>query len=122
MSFSPACFQHTPTLTVSDNRGLAVQDLRYTYDPVGNVVKVSNAAEAIRFWRNQKVVPESTYAYDTLYQLASATGREMANAGQSSNLPSATVPLATDSSAYTNYTRTYRYDSGGNLTQIQHAG
>ncbi|MNG93534.1 tRNA(Glu)-specific nuclease WapA precursor [compost metagenome] len=98
-----------------------LQDLRYKYDPVGNVLKVSNDAEETRFWRNQKVVPESTYAYDSLYQLVSATGREMANAGQqSSSLPPATVPFPTDSSAYTRYTRTYTYDAAGNLTQISH--
>lgn len=99
-----------------------LQDLRYEYDPVGNVLSVRNDAEETRFWRNQKVVPESTYAYDSLYQLVSATGREIANAGQQgSSLPSATVPLPTDSSAYTNYTRTYSYDSAGNLTQIRHS-
>ncbi|WP_319802726.1 RHS repeat-associated core domain-containing protein, partial [Klebsiella aerogenes] len=38
-----------------------------------------------------------------------------------SSLPSATVPLPTDSSAFTNYTRTYSYDSAGNLTQIRHS-
>ncbi|WP_244941625.1 RHS repeat protein [Serratia inhibens] len=99
-----------------------LQDLRYKYDPVGNVLKVSNDAEETRFWRNQKVVPENTYAYDSLYQLVSATGREMANARQQgSNLPSAAVPLPTDSSAFTNYTRTYSYDNAGNLTQIRHS-
>lgn len=99
-----------------------LQDLRYTYDPVGNVLSVSNDAEETRFWRNQKVVPENTYAYDSLYQLVSATGREMANAGQQgSSLPLATVPLPTDSSTYTNYTRIYSYDAAGNLTRIRHS-
>ncbi|EQA1624913.1 RHS repeat-associated core domain-containing protein [Enterobacter asburiae] len=99
-----------------------LQDLRYEYDPVGNVLKVSNDAEETRFWRNQKVVPENAYVYDSLYQLVSATGREMAGAGQQgSSLPCATVPLPTDSSAYTSYTRTYTYDDGGNLTQIRHS-
>ncbi|MBA5809787.1 RHS repeat protein [Morganella morganii] len=94
-----------------------LQDLRYEYDPVGNVLKVTNDAEETRFWRNQKVVPENTYAYDSLYQLISATGREMANAGQqSSGLPPLTVPLPADSS----YTRRYTYDTAGNLTQISH--
>ncbi|MCG3470697.1 RHS repeat protein [Xenorhabdus bovienii] len=98
-----------------------LQDLRYEYDPVGNVQRLTNEAEATRFWRNQKVVPENTYSYDSLYQLVSATGREMANAGQQgSRLPSVTVPLSTDSSAYTNYTRSYTYDTGGNLVQIRH--
>ncbi|MEW5562887.1 RHS repeat domain-containing protein [Enterobacter asburiae] len=99
-----------------------LQDLRYEYDPVGNVLKVSNDAEETRFWRNQKVVPENTYVYDSLYQLVSATGREMANAGlQGSGLPSSTVPLPTDSSAFTNYIRTYTYDNAGNLTQVRHS-
>ena len=108
-----------PTGHVSGAKVL--QDLRYEYDPVGNVLKITNDAEETRFWRNQKVVPENTYVYDSLYQLVSATGREMANAGQQgSGLPSATVPLPTDSSTYTSYTRTYTYDSSGNLTQVRH--
>ncbi|HCM1977923.1 TPA: RHS repeat protein [Salmonella enterica subsp. houtenae serovar 47:z36:-] len=99
-----------------------LQDLRYEYDPVGNVLKISNDAEETRFWRNQKVVPENVYVYDSLYQLVSATGREMANAGQQgSSSPSATVPLPTDSSAFTNYTRSYTYDEGGNLMQVRHS-
>ena len=99
-----------------------LQDLRYEYDPVGNVIKISNDAEETRFWRNQKVVPKNTYVYDSLYQLVMATGREMASAGQQgSRLPSATAPLTTDSSAYTNYTRTYTYDTAANLTQVRHS-
>ncbi|HBA7377109.1 TPA: RHS repeat protein, partial [Escherichia coli] len=85
-----------------------------------NVLGIRNDAEETRFWRNQKVVPENRYTCDSLYRLVSATGREMANAGQGSHLPSATVPLPADSSAYTNYTRTYAYDAGDNLTQIRH--
>ena len=96
-----------------------LQDLRYAYDPVGNVLKVRNDAEATRFWRNQKVVPENVYTYDSLYQLIRATGREMANAGQQGpNLP----PFAAfDSATYTPYTRTYTYDTAGNLIQIRHS-
>jgi len=98
-----------------------LQDLRYEYDPVGNVLSIRNDAEESRFWRNQKVVPEHAYGYDSLYQLVSATGREMANAGQQgSQLPPLTAPLPPDSAAYTNFTRTYTYDSAGNLTQICH--
>ncbi|EOC9367802.1 RHS repeat-associated core domain-containing protein [Enterobacter asburiae] len=99
-----------------------LQDLRYEYDPVGNVLTVRNDAEATRFWRNQKVAPENAYAYDSLYQLVSTTGREMVNAGQQgSGLPPLTVPLPTDSTAYTNYIRTYTYDAAGNLAQISHS-
>ncbi|MBC8955041.1 insecticidal toxin, SepC/Tcc class [Xenorhabdus sp. PB62.4] len=95
-----------------------LQDLRYEYDPVGNVQRVTNNAESPRFWRNQKVVPENTYIYDSLYQLVSATGREMANIGQQSAL--LPTPSLIDNSTYSNYSRTYNYDRGGNLTQIRH--
>ncbi|MCW7762309.1 RHS repeat protein [Photorhabdus luminescens] len=97
-----------------------LQDLRYQYDPVGNVINIRNDAEATRFWRNQKVVPENNYTYDSLYQLISATGREMANIGQQNNqLPSPALP--SDNNTYTNYTRGYSYDRSGNLTQIRHS-
>ncbi|MDE9535686.1 RHS repeat-associated core domain-containing protein [Xenorhabdus bovienii] len=97
-----------------------LQDLRYDYDPVGNVLNIRNDTEATRFWRNQKVVPENSYSYDSLYQLINATGREMANLGQQSNkLPPPVSPI--DSSTYTNYTRSYSYDNAGNLLQIRHS-
>ncbi|MBC8954998.1 RHS repeat domain-containing protein [Xenorhabdus sp. PB62.4] len=96
-----------------------LQDLRYEYDPVGNVLHITNDAESPRFWRNQKVVPENTYIYDSLYQLVSATGREMANIGQQSAL--LPTPSLIDNSTYSNYSRTYNYDCGGNLTQIRHS-
>ncbi|MEK9497999.1 RHS repeat domain-containing protein [Photorhabdus sp. P32] len=110
----------TTTRRQSDNKVL--QDLRYEHDPVGNIISVRNDAEATRFWRNQKIVPENVYTYDSLYQLINATGREMANIGQQNNqLPSLIIPLPTDDSSYTNYTRNYNYDRGGNLVQIRHS-
>ncbi|MDE9543202.1 RHS repeat protein [Xenorhabdus bovienii] len=101
----------------SDNRLL--QDLRYDYDPVGNIIIVSNDAEATRFWHNQQVIPENRYTYDSLYQLMSATGREMAGLPQQPN-QSPFPNRFSDDNTYTNYTRTYDYDRGGNLTQIRH--
>ncbi|WP_380177522.1 RHS repeat-associated core domain-containing protein [Kalamiella sp. sgz302252] len=98
-----------------------LQDLRYEYDPVGNVLNLTNDAEQTRFWRNQKIVPENRYVYDSLYQLVSATGRERVGIGQQGASSPAVAPLASDSSAFTTYTRTYAYDSGGNLTQIRHS-
>ncbi|WP_313712712.1 RHS repeat-associated core domain-containing protein [Pseudomonas sp.] len=96
-----------------------LQYLHYAYDPVGNVIKLRNDVEATRFWRNQKVVPESVYAYDSLYQLIRATGREMANAGQqASDIPSLAI---FDSTIGTQYTRTYCYDNAGNMTQVRHS-
>lgn len=96
-----------------------LQDLRYDYDQVGNVLHITNDAEATSFWRNQKIVPENYYRYDSFYQLVKATGREMANIGQqTTQLPPAS-PI--DSNTFVNYSRTYTYDSGGNLSQIRHS-
>ncbi|WP_334470238.1 hypothetical protein [Arsenophonus sp. PmNCSU2021_1] len=55
---------------------LTFQDLRYTYDPVGNIILIQNDAHASRFYHNQKSVAENQYRYDTFYQLIEATGRE----------------------------------------------
>ncbi len=64
-------------------------------------------------------MPENHYRYDSLYQLVQATGREMANIGQqTTQLPPAS-PI--DSNTFANYSRTYTYDSGGNLSQIRHS-
>lgn len=98
-----------------------LQDLRYDYDPVGNVLLVRNDAEATRYWRNQKVVPESTCTYDSLYQLVSATGREMANTGQAGPGQIAAAIQPVDGSSLTNYSRVYVYDTAGNLSQIRHS-
>ncbi|EPF0317317.1 RHS repeat-associated core domain-containing protein [Enterobacter chuandaensis] len=98
-----------------------LQDRWYEYDPTGNVLSVENHAEEYCFWRNQKVVPGNTFTYDSLYQLVSATGVEMVSAGQQGRaLPSVRVPLPADNSIYTNYSRYYRYDRGGNLIHIRH--
>lgn len=93
-----------------------LQDLKYEYDPVGNVLGVRNDAEETLFWRNQEVVPQNTFVYDSLYQLVSATGREMANAGRHESL----FVSSFDSATFTTYTRTYSYDTAGNLTRIRH--
>ncbi len=99
-----------------------LQDLHYQYDPAGNIISLNNRAQKTRFWRNQKVVPESLYSYDSLYQLISASGREMAGLGQQQGqLPAPLIPLPENDDACTPYTQTYQYDRGGNLTRIQHS-
>jgi insecticidal toxin complex protein TccC len=113
----------TVTRPAQAGRATIVQDLSYTYDPVGNVVRVSDVAQATSYWRNQKIAPARIYGYDALYQLVSATGREMANRGtQGHTSPTPIIPLPSDDSVYANFSRTYTYDRGGNLTAIQHQG
>ncbi|MGK9086241.1 hypothetical protein KXR64_20940 [Brucella intermedia] len=97
-----------------------LQDLRYEYDPAGNVVAFYDKAEEIRFSHNQKVTPGNSYIYDSLYQLVKATGRELTSSAlNDGGLPAPIIPPVADS-IYTNYTRHYDYDSAGNLTQFRH--
>ncbi|WP_082341457.1 RHS repeat-associated core domain-containing protein [Pseudomonas sp. P1.31] len=95
----------------------ALQDLRYAYDPVGNVLSIEDAALPIRYFANQQVEPINRYVYDSLYQLIKATGWE---AGGSNQGP--TFPRFDDPASCANYSQTYRYDRGGNLLELTHDG
>ncbi|MFK3775012.1 RHS repeat-associated core domain-containing protein [Pseudomonas sp. NPDC089406] len=97
-----------------------LQDLRYRYDPVGNVLGVHNDAEATRFWRNRKVVPENLYVYDSLYQLVAASGREMAALANGIGKRPPALQLPANDNSLTPYARTYHYDRADNLTRIVH--
>ncbi|AZE49074.1 Putative insecticidal toxin complex [Pseudomonas chlororaphis] len=113
----------TTTRPAQSGRAIQLQALTYQYDPIGNLLAINDAAKAIRYTRNQRVVPGNQYTYDALYQLCQACGRENANAGQQTQaLPPAIVPLWQEAGELTNYTRTYTYDRANNLTAIQHVG
>ena len=111
------------TRPAQSGRDSLLQDLHYTYDPVGNILSISNTALPPRYHQNQRIEPANHYQYDALYQLLCVRGRENASAGQQGlSLPLPDVPISTDPNQYSNYTRRYTYDRGGNLTQIQHQG
>ncbi len=100
-----------------------LQDLCYAYDPVGNVVRIEDQAQAIHYANAQKIDPACTYSYDALYQLIEAHGRENAHTGQQCmQLPQPIVPLVQDATQLTNYIRRYHYDEIGNLLATQHQG
>ncbi len=101
------------------NRSSVLQDLHYCYDSVGNILSIEDKALRTQFFNNQRVEAVSTYTYDTLYQLVEATGREHAGAVQGSAPPSALEMGSHSAGTYVNYTRTYAYDDGGNLTTIK---
>ena len=108
--------------TSRTSNGAVLQDLHYFYDPVGHIISIHDDSAETKYFRNQKVNADRSYGYDSLYQLISATGRENASLSLTPDIdnPSDIVPI--DSNNYTNYTRSYTYDPGGNLTKIQHQG
>ncbi|MNO37875.1 putative deoxyribonuclease RhsA [compost metagenome] len=100
--------------------GEILQDLRYKYDPIGNVLSIEDTAQPVSFFKNQRTEPLSTFSYDTLYQLIEAVGREASTANLGPTLPALQVPA--DPGRFTRYSQTYRYDAGGNLYELRHVG
>lgn len=102
--------------------GGVFQDLRYTYDPLGNVTRVGDEAAPDIFFRNAAVGAEADYRYDALSRLIRATGRE--HRGQACPGPDdggrAGLPHPADGRALTRYAEHYAYDMAGNLLRLRH--
>jgi RHS repeat-associated protein len=107
--------------------GGALQQLSYSYDPVGNISRAEDAAQNVVFTRNSQVLPRADYAYDALYRLTWAAGREqrgLYDAGRPQR-PGDGRFLArqngpNDGTALRAYVESYRYDEAGNLIEIRH--
>lgn len=96
-----------------------LQSLRYAYDPVGNVVEISDEATAPVFFRNQRIEHRRTFGYDSLYQLLWSKGFEAIN---NPVPPLSLASLRKDPGQVTNYHEDYRYDLSGNLNCLVHVG
>ena len=96
-----------------------LQDLRYSVDPMGNILQIDNHALPVRYHNNQRIDGQCTYGYDTLGQLAHATGRE---AERPSMYPGTAYRASANPNAVVNYREEYDYDAGGNLTELRHLG
>ena len=109
---------------------ITVQDLRYTYDPSGNITHISDEALKVVHHNNQQVEPACDYVYDALYRLIQATGRE--HIGQAAYLQNGATgnfrdfPYVDASTASNNpqelrnYTEQYVYDAVGNFEFMAH--
>jgi RHS repeat-associated protein len=107
-----------------------LQNLHYTYDPVGNITHVRDGAQQTIYFRNKRVEPSTEYTYDALYRLVEAAGRE--HLGQIGGVPvthsHSDAPrvgidwAANDGKAMGAYVERYLYDAVGNLLELQHRG
>ncbi|WIF62929.1 hypothetical protein QN095_02260 [Enterobacter cloacae] len=69
--------RHTTSRPDTHPQGaLLISDLHYTYDPAGNILTLEDKGTDPAWHNNQQTTGLRTYAYDTLYRLTSATGRE----------------------------------------------
>jgi RHS repeat-associated protein len=107
---------------IFNNTGV-VQDLQYTYDPVGNITQAQDAALTTIFYNNRMVTPNNDYTYDPIYRLTIAQGREHISQGlpQPTWDDSARIQLQpNDIQAMQPYTETYDYDRVGNFRTVTH--
>ncbi len=114
------------------NSNVKVQDLGYTYDPVGNITRLIDNSYKTVFNNNQVVKPLSDYTYDALYRLIKADGRQhpgittntYKNNQQDNDFKQSRffqLPSVNDSDKLENYSESYTYDDAGNLVNKQHA-
>jgi RHS repeat-associated protein len=124
-TYDPKTFRLTHLSTTRTTDRTRLQDLRYTYDPAGNITQISDNAQQTIYFNNQVVSPTANYVYDAIYRLIAADGRE--HIGQVTT-PQPTwddkfqvnLPHSNDGQAMRRYSEEYQYDAVGNIEQIIH--
>ncbi|HEY5723852.1 MAG TPA: SpvB/TcaC N-terminal domain-containing protein [Allosphingosinicella sp.] len=117
-----------PSLPATDWPGCQVQDLRYAYDPIGNITHIEDRAQQAIFFGGRRVDPSADYVYDPLYRLIEAAGREHLGQGgdpvphSPNDTPRRNLPHPGDGLAMGTYLESYIYDAVGNLLAMKHAG
>ena len=116
-------FRLVNLLTVRGSESL--QNLSYTYDPIGNITIISDDAQQTIYFKGAVIRPDADYTYDAIYRLIQARGRE--------HIGQATQPWTTpydefrtnlqhpnDGKAMRLYAEQYEYDEVGNFLQFIH--
>ncbi|MED7667146.1 RHS repeat-associated core domain-containing protein [Pseudomonas moraviensis subsp. stanleyae] len=103
------------TQTSGKTRQSRLQDLEYFYDRVGNIIRIEDHAFEPVWFANQRVDGHRGFSYDSLYRLIRATGHDDA---LPPDIPG--LPQPPDEKNRLNYTQTYSYDDGGNLSELRH--
>ena len=123
-SYDPVTFLVRRILTVRASDNATLQDLNYTYDPIGNITQIRDAAQQTIYFNNQIVSPQNDFIYDAIYRIVSATGRE--HIGQNapvSEFDANRTNLAhpADGNAMQRYLQQYDYDGVGNMLAMVHS-
>jgi RHS repeat-associated protein len=92
-----------------------LQDIGYTFDPVGNVTHVENRSYQAAFCYEQPVSAGSDYGYDALYRLLRGTGRQ----APSGDAVMRFCPPEPERRDLAPYIQQFGYDDGGNLITVE---
>ncbi len=110
----------------SDPQIESLQNLQYTYDPVGNITQIRDHAQQTKYFNNAVVKAENRYEYDAVYQLVRASGRELAGTANDSIRTNSDldfipqIPYGNNADAVRTYTEEYEYDLLGNIKTLKH--
>jgi RHS repeat-associated protein len=102
-----------------------LQDLRYTYDAVGNIVEMADLAHETFYHGGHEIKAVWKYEYDALYRLTYGTGREHVGTNDDIQQDANGFPLVNganpnDPSAMRNYEEWFEYDQVGNILTMIH--
>jgi RHS repeat-associated protein len=125
-TYDALTFRLTQLLTRRTQDRARLQDLKYTFDPVGNIVSIRDDAQETVYFRNHVVAPGNEYVYDAIYRLISADGREhVGKAGGPQtgfdDSPRIHQPLPSDGHTLHRYREQYEYDCVGNILRLRHS-
>jgi RHS repeat-associated protein len=96
--------------------------LNYTFDAVGNITQIIDNAQQTHYFNNQVIAPTSTFEYDALYRLISATGREKEALGMPTYEDFVNDISLTNPNSIQNYVQKYEYDVLGNMLKMKSVG
>ena len=122
-AYDPDTFRVIEITTTRSSDSAVLQDLKYWYDPIGNIAIQEDAAQQSVYFNGTVAEPVNNYTYDALYRLIVASGRELIglNAAPNYNDSARTGQvLPTDTSAMQPYIQYYSYDGVGNMLQMKH--
>jgi len=117
-------FRLKKLVTTRASDDAVLQDLRYWYDPAGNVVEIKDYAQQTVYFSNSVVSAHNKYEYDALYRLIEAEGREHPAHGATkvdhTESPACSLPHPNDTQALRRYVEEYDYDAVGNILELAH--
>ena len=131
-TYDPETFRLIRLTTTRDHTFPAnervVQDLQYTYDPVGNITHIQDDADIqnVVFFNNRRIDPSANYRYDAIYRLIEADGREhIGQVGQpetswDDKFRVKLTPHPHDGLLMRQYVERYVYDEVGNIEELVH--